>query len=152
MLFRSDRERDQRGFFDNMNDRPVTLDEWQYYEIVGDVEEDAAVLNIGMILLGKGKAWLDDVSLEDLGKTVVLAEPARPLTRRGLENLAAFTRLLGYVRHFYPGDEAAATDWNAFAVEGLHVAEEAKDAAELARKLETLFHPLAPNQIGRAHV
>jgi C-terminal processing protease CtpA/Prc len=145
LWMRVDRERDQRGFFDNMNDRPITLGEWQYYEIVGDVEEDAAVLNIGMILLGKGKAWLDDVSLEDLGKTVILAEPARPLTRRGLENLVAFTRLLGYVRHFYPGDEAAATDWNSFAVEGVRVAEEAKGAAELAQKLETLFHPLAPS-------
>lgn len=35
-------------------------------------------------------------------------EPPRPLTARGLENLVAFTRLLGYVRHFHPGDQAAA--------------------------------------------
>ena len=31
-------------------------------------------------------------------------EPPRPLSDRGLENLAAFTRLLGYVRFFHPSD------------------------------------------------
>ncbi len=144
LWMRVDRTQERRGFFDNMGERPITSGEWQYYEIVGDVEEDAAALNIGMLLIGKGKAWLDDVSLEDLGKTVILAEPARALTPRGLENLVAFTRLLGYVRHFHPSDEAAATDWDGFAVEGVRVAEEAKDAAELAQKLETLFRPVAP--------
>ena len=34
-----------------------------------------------------------------------------PLSPRGLENLIAFTRLLGYIRHFHPSDQAAATDW-----------------------------------------
>src|SRR5687768_5321738 len=47
------------------------------------------------------------------------AEAARPLTERGVENLAAFTRLLGYVRYFHPSDQAAATDWNALAVAGV---------------------------------
>lgn len=74
----------------------------------------------------------------------VLAEPSRPLTRQGLDNLVAFTRLLGYVRHFYPGDEAAATNWDAFAVEGIRIAETAETPADLAHKLETLFHPVAP--------
>jgi C-terminal processing protease CtpA/Prc len=140
-----DRAGKQAGFCDKMDDRPVTSREWKYYEIVGDIDEDAAVVNIGMILVGKGKAWLDDVSLVDLGKPVTPAEPARPLSKRGLENLIAFTRLLGYVRHFYPSDEATMTDWDAFAVEGVRVAEKATDAADLAQKLEKLFHPLAPN-------
>ncbi|MEK6282727.1 MAG: S41 family peptidase [Acidobacteriota bacterium] len=145
LWFRVDRPARQMGFFDNMNDRPVTSGQWQYYEIVGDIAEDASTINIGLMLMGKGKAWLDDVSLTDLGKPVMLAEPARPLHARGLENLTAFTRLLGYVRHFHPSDEAAATDWNVFAVEGVRVTEPAKDAADLAQKLETLFRPLAPS-------
>jgi len=53
---RVDRSENRVGFFDNMGDRPITLGEWQYYEIVGDVEEDAATVNIGMLLLGKGEA------------------------------------------------------------------------------------------------
>ncbi len=74
----------------------------------------------------------------------VLAKPANPLTPQGLDNLVAFTRLLGYVRHFYPGDEAAATNWDAFAVEGIRIVETAETPADLAQKLETLFRPVAP--------
>jgi C-terminal processing protease CtpA/Prc len=74
----------------------------------------------------------------------VQPETARTLTPQGLDNLVAFTRLLGYVRHFYPGDEAATTDWDAFAVEGIRIAETATTPADLAHKLETLFQPVAP--------
>ena len=39
-----------------MGNQPITPGEWQYYDIVGDVDEDAIVINIGMLLLNKGKA------------------------------------------------------------------------------------------------
>lgn len=52
------------GAFDNMGDRPITSDEWKHYEIVSDVEEDADRLTIGMLLIGKATAWIDDASLE----------------------------------------------------------------------------------------
>jgi hypothetical protein len=71
-------------------------------------------------------------------------EPPRPLEGRALENLVAFTRLLGYVRFFHPSDEALTTDWDAFAVKGIRCAEDAKSPDDLAAKLETLFHPVAP--------
>src|SRR5262252_773791 len=38
------------GFFDNTADHSITSGEWKYYEVVGDVDDDAQVLNIGMIL------------------------------------------------------------------------------------------------------
>jgi C-terminal processing protease CtpA/Prc len=144
LWLRVDRTANNPGFFDNMGNRPITSGNWQYYEIVGDVDEDAVVINIGMILLGKGKAWLDDASFEDLGKLVVRAEPPRPLTPRGLENVVAFTRLLGYVRHFHPSDEAATADWDSFAIENVSIAERASNARDLARKLEDIFRSLAP--------
>lgn len=144
LWLRVDRGEGSMGFFDNMDDRPITSGEWRYYEIIGDVDEDATAVNVGMLLLGKGKAWLDDVSFEDLGKTITLAEPARPLTPRGLDNLVALSRLLGYVRHFHPSDQAADADWNAFAVDAVRVVEDAKNAADLAKKLADRFRPLAP--------
>jgi len=97
-----------------------------------------------MLLLGKGKAWLDAVSVEDLGKLVVRSDPPRPLTARGLDNLTAFTRLLGYVRHFHPSDEAAATAWDEFAVEGVLAAESGRNTDELAEKLSAIFRRIAP--------
>jgi len=144
LWMRVDRAANKPGFFDNMSDRPITSAQWREYEIIGDVDEDATVLNIGMILPGKGKAWLDAVSVEDLGKLVVRSEAPRPLSERGLDNLVAFTRLLGYVRHFHPSDEAAVTAWDAFAVDGVLAVESAKNADELAASLSTIFHRIGP--------
>jgi C-terminal processing protease CtpA/Prc len=144
LWMRVDRSNNQPGFFDNMQNRPITSGEWQYYEVTGDVDQDAAVISVGMILPGTGKAWLDDASFTDLGKLIVLAEPPRALTPRGLDNLIAFTRLLGYVRHFHPSDQAAATDWATFAVGSLKDVEAATDAADLALVLESVFKPVAP--------
>jgi hypothetical protein len=52
------------GFFDNMTNRPIRSNNWDYYEIVGDIAEDAQTISLGMFLKGSGQAWLDDVSLQ----------------------------------------------------------------------------------------
>ena len=46
-------------------------------------------------------------------------EPPRPVTERELTNLTAFAKLYGYVRFFHPSDQAANTDWEDFAIEGV---------------------------------
>ncbi len=71
-------------------------------------------------------------------------EPPRPLDARGLDNLAAFTHLLGYVRFFHPSDQAAAADWQKLALAGAATAETPRNPEELARVLGDLFRPLAP--------
>jgi len=58
------------GFFDNMANRPIRKKDWDYYEIVGDIAEDAETINLGMFLRGSGQAWMDDVSLEIVGQDV----------------------------------------------------------------------------------
>jgi hypothetical protein len=63
---------------------------------------------------------------------------------RSIRNLDAFARLYGYVRFFYPGDEAAALDWERFAAYGVKRAGSARDDAELKSVLEDLFGPVAP--------
>ncbi len=144
LWLRVDRPNGQRGFFDNMGDRPITSPDWSYYEINGDVAADATQIVLGLILAGRGTAWIDDGSFQITALPDPVSEPPRPLTVRGLENVIAFTRLLGYVRHFHPSDEAALTDWDRFAIEGMRAVESAGDAAELARTLESLFYPVAP--------
>ncbi|MBN2206475.1 MAG: peptidase S41, partial [Candidatus Aminicenantes bacterium] len=47
-------------------------------------------------------------------------------------------------RFFYPGDEAAALDWERFAVYGVKRVEGARSDAELKAVLEELFLPVAP--------
>ena len=145
LWLRVDRAGGRMGFFDNMGDRPIRLPRWKYHEIIGDVASDAQTINFGLMLLRNGQAWLDDVSIEivDVPPEEAVQGP-RPLQGRGLENLVAFTRLLGYVRFFHPSDEAAETNWDDFAILGVRRIEDAKDPADLASRLEQLFRPIAP--------
>src|SRR5262245_61737609 len=71
-------------------------------------------------------------------------QSAAQSTQRALENVAAFTRVYGVVRFFYPGDVAAHADWNRFAVEGVARIRTAPDAAALAARLRDVFEPLGP--------
>lgn len=133
------------AFVDEMTRRPIRNTEWTAWEIVGDVAPDAQKLTLGLLLKDHGQAWFDGASLEILGAAKgKKIEGPRPLAGRGLDNLVAFTRLLGYVRHFHPSDEAAAADWEALAAQGLDQVEGARDLPDLAKRLKAFFQPWAP--------
>ena len=68
----------------------------------------------------------------------------RPLTEGGMRNLIAFTRLLGYVRHFHPSDQAAAADWDRLAIEGVRRLEACEGPEQLAAALAAFFRSVAP--------
>ncbi|MEM7457369.1 MAG: hypothetical protein AAF456_23740 [Planctomycetota bacterium] len=74
LWFRVDRETADDsylvGAFDNMQDRPIRLTEWDEYEIVLDVDDDAEQIIVGMFVIGTGKAWIDRVSFEEVGDEV----------------------------------------------------------------------------------
>src|SRR5262252_3706654 len=72
------------------------------------------------------------------------AQGPRPLTESGMRNLIAFTRLLGYVRHFHPSDQAAGADWDMLAIEGVRRIEPCTGPERLAAALEAYFRPVAP--------
>jgi hypothetical protein len=61
-----------------------------------------------------------------------------------VENLEAFAWLIGYIRFFYPSDQAAKADWDNFAIANVEGIEAAKDDVELARLLQNAFQPVAP--------
>jgi len=145
MWLRLDRADNSMAFLENMNARPITSSTWNTYDIETEVPEDVSRIVFGVMLFGGGNAWVDDVSLDildEIKKDIV--EPARPLTARGLTNLTAFARLYGYVRFFHPSDEAARTDWESFAIDGVRSAEQSASEAELAARLQKLFQPIAP--------
>jgi erythromycin esterase len=52
------------AFRDDMADRPITNPEWREYVIVGEVPEDAEMIDYGMALVGDGRTWIDAVSIE----------------------------------------------------------------------------------------
>lgn len=70
--------------------------------------------------------------------TTVFAQPQR------VTNLVSFAKTYGYVRYFYPSDEASAINWEHFLVYGSRIAEQAKNDEELIIVLADLFKPLAP--------
>ena len=136
--------KDQPGLYEDMGDRALTNKDWRDYEVLVEVPEDAVSISIGLTLNGDGKAWLDAVTFEAVGKAGEGNEPARALENRGLNNLVAFAKLLGYVRYFHPSDEAAEANWERFAIENIRVVEGAATPGELAGILEKAFHPIAP--------
>lgn len=59
-------ERKERGT--ESNDRTIEgTTEWQRYEVVLDVPEDAANISFGISLFGTGTVWLNTVKLEVVG-------------------------------------------------------------------------------------
>lgn len=144
LWFRVDRPGGELGFFDNMDDRPIRSGEWAHYEITGEIAHDAVIIYYGLLLISKGDAWLDDLSIEIM-EDIAASRPPAPLAGRSLQNMIAFARLCGYVRHFHPSDEAAEADWNAFIVNGVELVEAAGNADELLDSLNTLFNPMAPS-------
>ena len=57
------------GFSENMDDRPVRSSEWTRCEITGEIDEDAEFINFGVMSIGGGRVWIDDVSFEVVPKT-----------------------------------------------------------------------------------
>lgn len=160
LWFRVDKAYGTIGFFDNMQRRSITGDDWETYAIEGFVDPTATRITVGMIMVGEGAAWLDQAQLVDLGlqelevaAAKLKSEPrviqqvgdlaAAPLSERGRANLLAFTRLYGLVRWFHPSDAALNADWDALAVSTLPAIEQAPNADELAKALRQTFGPLA---------
>ncbi|WP_242108454.1 S41 family peptidase [Luteimonas aquatica] len=72
------------------------------------------------------------------------AAPAPQADAARQARVAAFARLYGVVRYFYPGDAAQDIDWNGFAMLGAAEARAAKDDDDLRARLRALFDPLGP--------
>ena len=59
-----DRDQGRRGFYDDLNDRPVQSAEWTMREITTRVYDDATFITVGAISKGRGRVWLDGASFE----------------------------------------------------------------------------------------
>jgi hypothetical protein len=63
--------------FDNMQDRPIKgTSDWKRHEIVLDVAPEATFISFGILLNGVGQAWIDDLSLDVVGRDVPLTGQA----------------------------------------------------------------------------
>ena len=55
-------------YSDAMWRRPITSPQWREYEIVAPVEQTAVTPDFGLALVGEGRAWLDELSIETLSQ------------------------------------------------------------------------------------
>lgn len=134
------------GFFDNMGSRPIRglkARTFQTYSISGPVDDDATVINVGVMSLGGVRVRIANMQIEALPAGEGADRPAAALDERGMANLVALARLYGYVRFFHPSDEASGTDWETFAMAAVEHIEPAEDAADLAKRLQDVFGPIA---------
>jgi hypothetical protein len=145
MWLRLDGKDGSMGYLDNMGERPIRGIVWQYYDIEANVGADVGKVAFGLMGLGAGKVFFDDVSIEAIGE--FKTEGPRALSPQGLTNIAAFAKLYGYVRHFHP-TTAASLEWDAFVINGVRTVEGAQ-AARLPATLRKIFAGVAPTvQIG----
>ena len=61
-----------------------------------------------------------------------------------VDNIVSFAKTYGVARWFVPSDEAADTDWNKLAVEGVSRVSDCRDSDELADSLESVFDDMIP--------
>jgi hypothetical protein len=63
----------EAGCFDNMDDRPITgTTDWKKYDLVVQLPVRSTGIAFGLMLIGKGQVWLDDVNIEEVGPEVPL--------------------------------------------------------------------------------
>jgi hypothetical protein len=60
---RVDNKNEERGFFDTMDDRPITSPTWQSYTIEGTIDADAERLNFGGLVDYNGRFYFDNFKL-----------------------------------------------------------------------------------------
>ena len=64
LWFRVDNSDGSPGFFENMQNRPITGEDWEQYEITGEIDTLAESISLGCFLIGAGKLHVDNVELK----------------------------------------------------------------------------------------
>ncbi len=71
LWMRVDGTRGEALAFDNMQQRPIkATSDWTKYDIVLDVPAQAEQVACGLLLTGKGEAWMDDLKFEVVTKDI----------------------------------------------------------------------------------
>lgn len=73
-------------------------------------------------------------------------------TQQQIDNQYAFAKVYGYLKYFYPGDDATKIDWDKFAIYGAQKVETCKNSSELKNTLNELVGSIMPGVkvIGKA--
>lgn len=60
---------------DNMQNRPIRgTSEWNLYSCVLDVPVETEIINIGILLSGRGHVWMDNASFQEVDRNVPVTD------------------------------------------------------------------------------
>lgn len=79
--------------------------------------------------------------------TLIFAFNANSQSQQQIDNLKTFAKAYGYIKYFYPSDEAAHIDWNSFAIYGAEQIKKCSSQEEVITTLNQLFYPIAPSVV-----
>jgi len=117
---------------------------WELTTVGTMVPKNAKTLNFKIYVAGE-KAVVDSAALlKELNRPSAGGDAISVLNRTALNNLMAFAKVFGVVRHFHPSDQAAEADWEALALDGVRRLDYATQPESLARRLNYVFARVAP--------
>ncbi|MFP4529513.1 MAG: S41 family peptidase, partial [Candidatus Kapaibacterium sp.] len=61
LWMRVDREHNRVALLKNMDANPIVSKDWQRYSIEADIPESAEIIRLGLVMIGEGEVYFDDV-------------------------------------------------------------------------------------------
>jgi C-terminal processing protease CtpA/Prc len=118
--------------FDNMEQKNIQgTSDWTQYSIKLPYSQSAKVINVGALLAGDGKMWVDNLELFIDGKPLAEAATKQPLaaeldkefdqgsgialnklTAQQITDLAEIGRLWGFLKYYHPAIAAGKHNWD----------------------------------------
>ena len=139
LWLRVDRKSGEKGFSDNMSDRPIKPGNFKPYAITALIDDDAEFITLGCMLFGPPGSTV--IMASPRLRAVVEGEPgnkpAAALSAAGRQNLIAAGKLAALLRHFHPDSRCEQTnpfdpcDFDLALIRLLDDAEPAADPAAL---------------------
>ena len=143
LWMRVDRRSGEKGFFDNMDDRPIKPGKFKPYTITAQIDDDAKTITLGCMLFGPPGATV--LMASPRVRVVVDGEsgnkPAAPLSVSGRANLIAAGKLVASLRYFHPDsrcEQADPSDPSEFDLALVRLLDDAEPAADQAALLAVL--------------
>jgi C-terminal processing protease CtpA/Prc len=133
--------RDQTGSYSEKTSPPIHTLEWQYFDVTGDIDSEAQWVNIGLSLHGKGKAWIDDASIEIVGDAPQISSYVIPPSA-AFDKLTEAAKLWAFVKYFHTRVTMPGVDWDQAFMDAMPKILESRDDDDFAAGINAMLAPL----------
>lgn len=123
-------------------EKPILINstEWNKYEVVAEIPNDAIEIKYGIVLESSGKVWIDDAEFDNVG---TVPYSLMQLDNSQLSDLLAFSKLFSALAYHYPTRRLDSANLNEFAEYGVDNVLSDKSKNKIADKLKNIFSPIS---------